>query len=214
MVESKIEQLFGVSDKWFLQRSLNPSTHWQRSYILLDTDNADSDLTENFTFGWNIINYLSNEAGSVSTAINIRDLVAVRLMPVSMQLTSNIEEPGKSYTNTIANVSSIFTVLMRNFLGDSFIGRDGRRFHFALSPKLMNPQIPTYGSYITPAAPYYECTTIGKSNGWYWFKLPITEIKKMELVVYNAFDAIPVNMPAVRMVFPMEIIYMAEKVEA
>ena len=210
--QSKIKKFYGMSDKWYIQRMLNPTAQYQYAYVLLDTDNAAAELSSDTTFGWRVINYISQQDGTVSTVSNIRDLVGMRIFPVTMQLRSCCET-GKNYVNNVANINNNFTVLIHEFQAQSFVGRDGRKFHFALFPALMNPQFPIRGPAITPTNPYFEFTTSGKANGWFWFRTPITEFSTMTISIGNPFDLVRPNANNTRTLIPLQLIYLSAKHE-
>ena len=210
--QSKINKFYGMSEKWYIQCMLNATAQYQYAYVLLDTDNAAAELSSDTTFGWRVINYISQQDGTVSTVSNIRDLVGMRIFPVTMQLRSCCET-GKNYVNNVANINNNFTVLIHEFQAQSFVGRDGRKFHFALFPALMNPQFPIRGPAITPTNPYFEFTTSGKANGWFWFRTPITEFSTMTVSIGNPFDLVRPNAINTRTLIPLQLIYLSEKRE-
>lgn len=210
---SKIKKFYGMSDKWYIQRALNPTAQYQYAYVLLDTNNAAAELSSDTQFGWRVINYISQQSGTVSTVSNIRDLVGMRIFPITTQLITPVGETGKVYTNNVANINNNFTVLIHEFQAQSFVGRDGRKFHFALFPALMNLQTVFFGSAITPANPYFEFTTSGKANGWFWFRTPITEFSTMTISIGNPFDLVKPGANNTRTLIPLQLIYLSEKRE-
>jgi len=209
---NKISKFYGLSDKFYIQRMLNPAAQYKYAYVLLDTNNVDPDLTSEFKFGWKVINYINNQPGTISTVSNIRDLVAMRLYPVTMQLDAPVGETGKVYTNNVVNVNNNFTILIEEFAAQSFIGRDGRKFHFALFPFIMNLLKQNLTPAITPPDPYIEFTTSGKANGWFWFKNPITEFSTMTVSIGNPFDLVK-PAPTTRILIPIQLVYLAEASE-
>jgi len=212
--KSSISKFFGMSDKWHIQRRLNPAAQYQYAYVLLDTDNAASDLSSSNKFGWRFINYISQQTGTVSAVNNIRDVVAMRIFPVTMQLIAPVGEAGKAYTNPFTNINNNFTILIHEFQAQSFVGRDGRKFHFDLLPYLMNMYFePGYAvPFTTPADPYFEFTTSGKGNGWFWFRNPITEFSTLTVSIGNPFDLVsPDN--NTRTLIPIQFVYLAEKTQ-
>lgn len=211
--QSKIKKFYGMSDKWYIQRMLNPTAQYQYAYVLLDTNNAAEELSSDTTFGWRVINYISQQDGTVSTVSNIRDLVGMHIPTMTMQLNTPVGENGKNYVNNVANINNNFTVLIHEFQAQSFVGREGRKFHFALFPALMNPQFPFRGPAITPANPYFEFTPSGKANGWFWFRTPITEFSTMTVSIGNPFDLVRPNANNTRTLIPLQLIYLSEKRE-
>jgi len=207
---TNITKFYGMSDKWYIQRMVNPKAQYQYAYVLLDTNNISPELSGDKYYGWNVINYITQQEGTVSTVSNIRDLVGMRIFPVTMQLVAPVGETGKIYTNNVVNVNNNFTILIHEFQAQSYTGRDGRKFHFSLFPYIMNlicdPSLPA----ITPANPYIEFTTSGKCNGWFWFRKPITEFSTMTISIGNPFDLVKPDLNT-RTLIPLQLIYLAEK---
>ena len=209
---STVTKFYGMSDKWYIQRQLAPKAQYKYAYVLLDTNNAASELSGDKYFGWRVINYISQQSGTVSTVSNIRDLVGMRIFPVTTQLIAPVGETGKTYVNNVVNINNNFTVLIHEFQAQSYTGRNGRKFHFSLFPTLMNPD-KLYGFVppITPADPYFEFTTSGKCNGWFWFRTPITEFSTMTISIGNPFDLVKPGANNTRTIIPLQLVYLAEK---
>lgn len=206
----QIKKFFGLMDKWYIQRQINPKAQYQYAYILLDTNNTAPELSSDTKFGWKVINYTSQQTGTVNVVNNIRDLVGMRIFPVTMRLITPVGETGKNYVNNVVNINNNFTILIHEFQAQSFVGREGRKFHFALFPALMNIQYPTKGPGFTPANPYFEFTTSGKANGWFWFRKPITEFHTMTISIGNPFDLVKLSSNT-RTLIPLQLIYLSEK---
>ena len=206
----KINKIFNVKDKYYIQRKLTPHAQYQYAYVLLDTGNASTELSSGNKFVWKVTNFVSLETGVVSCVNNIRDIVGMRLFPVKANLISPINESGKIYYNNVVNVNNNFTILIEEFKAQSFIGRDGRKFHFVLFPAIMNLEEQKYGSPITPANPYIEYVTSGKGNGWFWFRTPITEFSTLTISMGTPFDLVALTSNT-RTLIPIQFIYLAEK---
>ncbi len=101
---SIVTKFYGMSDKWYIQRQLTPKAQYKYAYVLLDTNNAAAELSGDKYFGWRVINYISQQSGTVSTVNNIRDLVGMRIFPVTMRLIAPVGESGKTYVNNVSNV--------------------------------------------------------------------------------------------------------------
>jgi hypothetical protein len=206
----KINKIFNVKDKYYIQRKLTPHAQYQYAYVLLDTGNASTELSSGNKFVWKVTNFVSLETGVVSCVNNIRDIVGMRLFPVKANLISPINENGKIYYNNVVNVNNNFTILIEEFKAQSFIGRDGRKFHFVLFPAIMNLEEQKFGSPITPANPYIEYVTSGKGNGWFWFRTPITEFNTLTISMGTPFDLVALSSNT-RTLIPIQFIYLAEK---
>lgn len=212
--DSSVKKIYGLSDKWYIQRYLAPKAQYKYAYVLLDTANLAPEISSNVRFGWNTVNYISQQRGYVTTVSNIRDLVGMRLFPVTMRLQGSINEPGKVLVNPTHNPNNNVTLLIHEFQSQSFVNREGRKFHFCLFPVLMNPlrirSSPLDAVDVVPPAPYYEFTTNGKNNGWFWFNKPITEFSTMSVSIANPFNYLEIG-NVDRILIPIQLIYMSEK---
>lgn len=206
--KNNIISIFGISDKYKLQRLISPKSLYRNTFILLDTNNIDPILSTDTKPSWQIINTLSLKKGTITITHDTRDLVGMRIYPMTTQLTVPVGETGKTYINPVVNINHNFTVLIHEFQGQSYIGRDGRKFHFVLFPQLMNPAIPVpFGVPYTPNNPYIELVTSGKMNGWFWFRKPMTEFSRITVSIGNPFDLVKLSQ-TVRTLIPLELIFM------
>lgn len=210
---SSIASLFNISDTKYVQNMINPSSQYEYSYILLDTNNASPELSSDTTYGWRFVNTNTLSNGTINSVNNIRNLVGMRIYPVTMNLENNIGEPNKIYYNKVTNINNNFTILIHEFQSQAFIGRNNRRFHFSLFPVLMNRATEPINGYPVipglPLNPYYELTTSGKGNGWFWFKKPIIEFSTLTISIANPFDIIKPHAND-RILIPIQLIYMAD----
>ncbi len=210
----QLKSLFGVADKFKLQRQINPAAQYQYAFVMLDTSNIDTNLSTDTKYSWKVVNYPTQERGTITVANSTRDLVGMRIFPMTTVLTAPIKEPGKvNYTNPVVNLNHNFTILIHEFQAQSYVGRDGRKFHFVLFPQLMNPAQPEKGPPYTPATPYLEFVTSGKMNGWFWFRTPITEFSTMTVSMGNPFDLLTLSQTT-RTLIPILLVFLAEKKEA
>ena len=217
--ECTVLKIFGMSDLKQIRRTLLPKSLYDYNYVILDTSNVSPELSTKYSFGWRVISNGSYETGSVSCVNTMRDIVGMRIFPVSMVLATPVVDSvnvNKTYINNVANLNSNFTILIHEMQAQSYIGRDGRKFHFSLFPALMNPSYPggnstpsfsIPGPSITPTTPYYEMTTSGKNNGWFWFKKPITELNTITISIGNPFDLLSSDNNT-RILIPIQFIYL------
>lgn len=203
--KKKIKSFFGKTDKWQIQRSINPTTQYQYAYVLLDTDNADPNLTDESTFGWRFLNYVNLKTGNVCAVSTIRDLVAMRAYPMTMTLS------GPSHDH-IWMENYCFTILINEFQAQSYVGRDGAKYHFEFFPYIMNKELALGIAPVIPANPYFEFVTSGKGNGWYWFDKPITEFGTLSMTIRNPFDTVKISANT-RTLLAMQFIYLRESDE-
>lgn len=213
----KIDKLYNLSDVEYIRSRLNPSSQYEYAYILLDTNNIDPNLSTDTKFGWNLLNYAARLPGTISCVNNVKNIVAMRIFPVTSNLTAPVGETGKTYKNNVVNINNNFTFLIHEFQAQSHIGRDGRRFHFVLFPILMNPAtalnpVTRETTRYTPTNPYIEFVTTGKGNGWFWFRTPIKEVSTITISMGNPFDLVKLS-NTTRTLIPIQLIYIPDKTE-
>lgn len=214
--KAQVMNVLGISTIQSLSKKLNPSLNYKSAYILLDTNNRDTTLSTDYKFTWQFLNNTSLSTGTVNVIGKVRDIVAMRLFPVKTNVVSSIlgeENKNKICYNNLVTMNGNFTVLIEEFKAQSYIGRDGRRFHFVMFPAIMNlitvpgPVLgPTYVLAWLPANPYIEFTTSGKANGWFYFQKPITQFSTLTVSIGNPFDLMSLSNNG-RTLIPLEFIY-------
>lgn len=211
--KNNVVSVFGISDKYQLQRLISPKATYKNTFVLLDTANIDANSSSDTVPSWQVVNTLSQKKGTITITHDTRDLVGMRIYPMTMQFTVPVGETGKTYINPVVNINHNFTVLIHEFQAQSYIGRDGRKFHFVLFPQLMNPINPgPFAVPYTPPNPYIELTTSGKMNGWFWFKKPITEFSRLSISIGNPFDLVKLSQ-TVRTLIPIELIFINSDID-
>jgi hypothetical protein len=173
-----------------LRNVINPSAAYKYEFILLDTDNADADLTTDTKYGWKLVNYPVRTTGTISVSSMLRDIVGMRVYPITTNLLTPVGEPDKVYFNNVVNINNSFNILIEEFSAQSYIAKNGRRFHFDLFPSVLNLATQTYGPSIVPANPYVEYVTSGKGNGWFWFRTPIVSCSTITISMANPYDLV------------------------
>lgn len=204
-----IKRFFNIASALHIQRKLNAPAHYKYAYILLDTNNIDPNLSSGTTFGWNLINFVSLQTGTISVIGKLRDIVGMRLYPVKANIIAPIPAPGKTWIGNTVNLNYNFTILIHEFQAQSYVGREGRKFHFDLFPYIMNYNYDALNHPYTPAIPYIEYTTSGKGNGWFWFKTPFTTINTITMSIGDPFDLLTLDTNQ-RTLVPIQLIYLSE----
>lgn len=177
-----------MSSVLHMQRMLLPSTSYKYAYILLDTNNASPELSNGSVFGWNVLNFVSLQKGVVSVIGQLRDIIAMRLYPVTAIFNSPIPVPGKIWINNVINLNYNMTILIKEFQAQAYVGHNGIKFHFAMYPQVMNYDHNMIGFPLIPTRPYIEYNTISKGDGWFWFKTPITTVSTMTISIGDPFN--------------------------
>ncbi len=209
---NKIDYVFGQLDK-----ALIPKNNYKRAYIVLDTDNIDTTLSNGVnTFGWNFLNNATVKVGTVNYIGKVRDIVGMRVYGAKINIdaspTTVFAQSGTNptyvgstlnpyyYNNNSTITSNALTILIHEFSAQASIGREGRKYHFILLP--FNISLVA-----APAEYYAEYINITKGDGWIWFKIPITTFSTLTISMGNPFSLITIS-KNIRTLITMEIIYL------
>lgn len=220
--KTNIVEFLKVNTAQTLSKKLNPSLNYKSAYILLDTSNIDTTLSSEYKFTWQFLNNTALSRGTVNVIGKVRDIVAMRLFPVKTNVVTSIlgeENKNKICWNKLVTMNGNFTILIEEFKAQSYIGRDGRRFHFVMFPSIVNldtipgPIIgPPFTFAILPNIPYIEFTTSGKANGWFYFQKPITQFSTLTVSMGNPFDLMSLTNNG-RTLIPLEFVYKDEDLD-
>ncbi len=204
-IEAVVKSLYNIVDTHLFQRIFVPRAQYKYVYVLLDTSNALNVNGDGTIFQWNFVTNANIQPGVVNAIGKVRDLVAVRCYPVKANYDLTTGLPPGHYNNFV-NLNNNFTILIQEFAPQSYIGRDGRRFHFALFPVLMNPLYAGAVVY-SPTDPYYEYVTTGKGNGWFYFRTPIVSFSTLTVSMADPFGLIKLS-NTVRTLIPLMFVYL------
>lgn len=225
--EIPIENMFDIHDLHRIQRLINPSSLYERAYILLDTSLASDILSDATRFKWNFLPNTILQSGAVNTYADVKNLIGMRIFPIQTQLAStrtpNFTDPPTDFTlpigliasgvvptfsNDIINKHNYFTVFIEEFGSQAYVGREGRKFHFTLFPVLMNPiEVDDIGKAVPRDDPYYELVTSGRGNGWFWFNKPITTFSTLTISLADPIDPFPLSQN-IRTLIPLEFTFL------
>jgi len=223
-VINNIQQLFSIDSIKQISKMLNPKRYYKSIYLLLDTNNASDILSEGTKYRWNFRPDSQLLSGTVNGIGVTNKLVGMRIYPMKTDVVSQpervftpldfkitITKTGmpELYYNDFTNLNSNFTILVEEFQAQSYVGKEGRKFHFVLYPFLMNPEKQILFDDWTPLDPYYEFVTSGKGNGEFWFRTPITEFSTITISMGNPFVVFPLS-KTVRTLIPLELMFLDE----
>lgn len=152
-----LSTFMGKADDASLQQLVNPQASYRKNYILLDSRYRD--LSQDVagggisTFTWNFLaNSSVNTQGGVNSLGSVQQLVSISC--------GDLRIPFQN--NALTNAYKRVTLLINEFSGQSYIGQEGRRFHFIYKTELDGNMI--------------ECTTIPSRKSTFDFAKPITQI--------------------------------------
>lgn len=220
--ELSINTVFDLRDLHTIQRIVAPTAQHRSVFVLLDTSNADPVLSSGNKFGWSFIDSPLLKEGMINGIGGTGDLVGMRLFPINTTLISQpsatfvasavplvVSNVGQSpfYSNDFLNTNNNFTILIDEFSAQSYVGRDGRKFHFSQFPFLLTAfTVVNLGSYPS-LNPYYEFVSISKGDGWFWFRKPITEFSTLTISMATPFTVMPLSQTT-RTIIPIELIFL------
>lgn len=175
-----IASIFGIKDKYQLQRSLHPQLQYTKNYIILDSKNRvpSNNLQQ---MQWLYLSDATFQQGTVNTKGQVRDLIGIRMYP--LRAAQNFGISG-AYNPT-------YTLLIEEFKAQSFIGHQGRNFHFMLR-QTPNPTTPP----TAPAVAQQELMPM--NDGYFWFRKPFTTINTLTISLANPL--VVINIPVAQQV--------------
>jgi hypothetical protein len=215
-----MDALFGNTNLYQIRLLINPSSVYKRTYVLFDTDNASATLSEGARFRWQYLPQPLIRDGTVNTISEINNLVGMRLYPIKATLDSNptIFPPGgitdpfvmPTFDNDVVMPNNVLTVFIEEFKAQSYIAKEGRRFHFVIFPVLADEVIILGRAVLPPIPAYYEFVTSGKGNGWFYFRRPVKTFDTFTISIADPIDLIQ-NNNNVRTLIPIEFIYLDDE---
>lgn len=189
-----IESLLGLDSSFALQNSTLQKTRYKSFYIILDSNNR-SDLSEGLRkFRWEYsYGNLPYRKGFVQTTQPIKNIVGMRIHPISL------------YHNTsVPLVDYNYTVLIEEFASQSVLCHEGRRYHFMLHYDTSIPYMNQLGNHF-PAPSFltnYYATMSGtqqfpllwnlvpNDDGYFWFDKTILDINSFTITLGNPIKQI------------------------
>lgn len=147
----------GKSDDSSFQQLVNPQAAHRMNYIMLDSRYRDlSQDTQSggiVNFTWNFLaNSSANTQGGVNSLGNVQQLVSI--------MCGDLRIPFQN--NALINAYKRVSLLINEFGGQSYIGQEGRKFHFIFKTELDGNMI--------------ECKALMDGKGVFDFAKPITQL--------------------------------------
>ena len=177
-----VKSIFGISDTYKVQMLLNPEALYEHNYIELDSKNAVSTTvnTNNInifqayanatTYRWEYMESALQAFGVVNTVAKIKNVIGIRMYPLKFAVTRGYVD----FYNT-------YNILIEEFQAQAFIGHQGRKFLFTVTPTVV--QLDAYSRYV-------EYSPYEHNKGYCWFKTPYTTLKSFTLTLAQGNDII------------------------
>lgn len=179
-IETKIniDKFFGASSTKELQLMLNPSSRYEKNYLLLDSWYANEILSNNTRFQWNYASTANIANGFVNTVGEIRNIVSIKLMQPILPVT--IRSRTSNNIVFLNNFESI-SILIEEFSAQAFLANATRKYHFLVRPfyNLIDDRM-------------LECQVEGFGDGVYNFNKPITTFDTLTISFGNPLSVVPI----------------------
>jgi hypothetical protein len=150
-----LSDFLGATTILDLRRFLLPQTLYQKKSIVLDSryriltgEGISTSITK---FSWDHINNLATRQGTVNTTGTLKDIVALRVLPLRIPYMLSADTAQKR-----------ITIHIEEFTTQSFIAHEDRKFHFMFKTNID-------GNYI-------ELEVYTYNNGIFEFEKPITTL--------------------------------------
>lgn len=162
-----------------LRYIFNPAGDYKTKLIFLDTFYQRDITNGSGKYSWDLSYKGTPDNKSVFIQEDIKNIVALQLGPTKWTVTDFI------YNYFDDDRYPRITILIEELSAQSFIGSNGRKYHFMVMPAIS-------GNDDTTAYESYEMTTKGFNNGWFHFRRPVTELRTITLSYAFPMDQIPV----------------------
>lgn len=160
----QVLSFLGINDLYEFKRTFNPSSLYERYYVVLDYENRnqaeETKIPSKFT--WNYAPNSFQQPGYCTSSGLIKNIVHMRMYQPRIPSIRQFDQSGKSVS-----------VLFEEFAAQSFILPNGRRFHFLLRPLYIN------GDYAMEAA------TEDYNDGLFYFRKPIRNFSTLTVSFGN-----------------------------
>jgi len=162
-----IKAFLGKTDDTSIQQMLNPQAAWRKNYILLDSRYRDTETDGMNAISWSFLSNTSeNTPGGINSLGDVKQIVAISC--------PRIRIPYKDVI--MLNGYRRVSLLINEFSGQSYIGQEGRRFHFMFSTAVEGNMI--------------ELVPLQDVQSTFEFAKPITQIDKLTLTFGNPLEKI------------------------
>ena len=172
---AEIQSIFGHVNARSLVYRLNPSIKFKYKTLVLDSLQQSISTRGTGKLSWEL-----NYSGiSIPNTIQITEplsnIVGLRLGPSRWQFIDSY----KYSSDLIAR----WTILIEEFASQSFIGPNGKKFHFMLGIWKQSVSDTIFsGNY------YYDLSTHGFNQGYYWFNRPFDFVNNLTLEFGSPFQ--------------------------
>lgn len=181
--EIEISSILGFNNVYEIQKLFNPEASYIRNYIILDsryrliTNTNTSPITQ---FQWSYVDNANITNTSVNSIGTIKNIVSMRLYQPRVPFVQTGTYNMNSETRRVS-------ILINEFLAQSFIGPNDSRFHFILQPIIMNISA-------DPLFPYYpnmiELKVEEFNDGKFSFRKPITTFDTLSVTFLDPVNVI------------------------
>lgn len=164
-----IGSILGLTQPSKIQQLFNPQSLIAHNYIVFDSRNRSLSTASTTDFSWNYITDSNSvQTGSVTSLGIIRDIVGMRIFPIRIP----------NITNNSDNEMKRISVLVKEFIGQSYVGPESRNYHF-----IMEANTNSGDSFI-------DLSHVNDVSSYFYFNNPITKIDGFTFNFGNPFQLI------------------------
>lgn len=166
IIEAEINTIL-TKDRKDMLLLFNPSAHYKRKFIVLDSINQKDATNGSGKLSWDVVPSRDFFGGCVNTTRQLRNIVGIRMVSARWE-----KIPELHYmSDDIAR----WTILIEELVTQSCMGFEGRKYHF-MTTIGAKANVDSTGTYT-----YYDMTLHNFNKGYYWFRRPITTLSQITL---------------------------------
>lgn len=163
-----IDKLFGISSVSELKSLITPTR--RHHYVVLDFDDISPESTAK-KIKWYFNNDTILSPGVANSVSQIKNIVGMRLAPINFD----------SINEVFRTDHDAYTMLIEEFVGQSYVGRENSNYHFIMSAR------PYLDGGVDFDPSYYN-------DGWYWFREPIASVHSFTISMCSPYHSINIPM--------------------
>lgn len=172
---AEVKSIFGYTNAQSLLYRLNPKIKFKYKTLVLDSLQQSTSTRGTGKLTWELNHSGVNVPNTVQITEPLSNVVGLRLGTCRWQFID-------SYKYSSDNIAR-WSILIEEFAGQSFIGPNGKKFHFMLGILKQSVSDTIFaGNY------YYDLSTHGFNQGYFWFNRPFDFINSLSFEFGSPFQ--------------------------
>lgn len=182
MTNTKIRQIFGISDLHKLKLYVNPQIQYKHKLLALDTANQSLTTLKPGKLFWELTNASTASQGVIALNGIVKNIIAVRLGDGKITLSQH-------HLASAQKTRSMLSIGIEELFVQSFIGKNNFRFHF------IQKNMPGTTGHISLAnySDIMEYSARQFNKGWYKFNKPISYLNSVTLRFGDPLNEFPIT---------------------